>query len=353
MWQYALCFFNVKKARKEEEKVWFSLKAFVCAGFALVFKILIYFAYPAILYTMHICLGGKKVMVWYSWIYTSLAGMMTNLFTIIPYIGEKYGRVHRSLLSHLKYMTFKDLRNSRGDVSHIVVGYQVEPRMERLNTLLDLFVRNYVLTVLGLLFLWIPLVVSGKEDIALLRSILSICGSIHVLRHLASLFHLKEYGHFALDFVYLLGLLGLDIAFIFCVRSVDFCFFDFLVLRRLCEISLILILFFLLFIFSSFLFLVVSLEDFAYVKRAGILIDLQQIREENTYKLKMKFNGILFQAKVGWFYLDFREDCVWLRRCNEPPYRIPYSSIDEFEIVGDDLWDIGEKKIFIMKQSTQ
>ena len=54
----------------------------------------------------------------------------------------KYGRVHRSLLSHLKYMTFKDLRNSRGDVSHIVVGYQVEPRIERLNTLLDLFVRK-------------------------------------------------------------------------------------------------------------------------------------------------------------------------------------------------------------------
>lgn len=329
------------------------LRAIVCAGFVLLLKILIYFAYPAILYTVHICLGCKKVIVWYNWLYKNFSGMIVNLFTIIPFIDAKYGELYESLFSHLKYMTFKDLRNSQGDLSHIVIGYQVEPVMERLNTLLDLFIRNYVLSVLGVLFLWIPSVVSGKEDIILLRSIFFICGSILVLRHFASLFHLKEYGHFQLDFVYLLGLLGLDIVFLFCVRFVDFCFFDFLVLRRLCEIGSILFLFFALFVFSSLLFLVVSLEDFAYIKKAGILIDLQQIWDENAYKLKIKFNRILFQAKVGWFYLDFREDCVWLRRCNEPPYRIPYSSIDEFEIVGDDLWDIGEKKIFIMKQSAQ
>ena len=167
------------------------LRAIVCAGFVLLLKILIYFAYPAILYTVHICLGCKKVIVWYNWLYKNFSGMIVNLFTIIPFIDAKYGELYESLFSHLKYMTFKDLRNSQGDLSHIVIGYQVEPVMERLNTLLDLFIRNYVLSVLGVLFLWIPSVVSGKEDIIFLLSIFFICGSILVLRHFAFLFHFK------------------------------------------------------------------------------------------------------------------------------------------------------------------
>ena len=70
------------------------------------------------------------------------------------------------------------------------------------------------------------------------------------------------------------------------------------------------------------------------------MIDLQQLWDEKKYSLKIKFNGILFNAKVGFFYLDFRDDCVWLRRPSEIPYKIPYSSIDDIEIVGDDLWNV-------------
>lgn len=319
--------------------------------FVLVRRKLIHFAYYAMLYVVHICFGSKKVLAWYSWFYKNIFSCIVNLFTIVPYFSEKYNEVCRRLSSHLKWVTYKDLHTSWKDGSSIIVGYRIEPILERLNTLMDLFIRNYVLFILCNLFILVPLFISDSDGGGLIQGVIFVRGCIIIIKQLSSLFCLRKCGHLTLDSVYLLSLFALDAALVFCMNTLSSSFLAMPIWQKARSIGLSGLFFLLLFLFTLLFLLVSTLRDFVYVMQVGISIDLQQLWDEKKYSLKIKFNGILFNAKVGFFYLDFRDDCVWLRRPSEIPYKIPYSSIDDIEIVGDDLWNVDAKKVLSLKSS--